>query len=393
MLEHKLRYCSLPELLKEFFIRGKRSLVVSRHARQDDDHFAAHLGLRAQRAESRAFSSAASRTISARARASRTANGSSSRATNTTRRFSTSAASSSITCRKSRSSTTSSSITRTFSRTSPRSRHPSAHFIHLSRATACCSPTATTRTSRRCSNVTHCPVKRFGLGEDNAVRAFNLQLGPTAQRVRDSQFQVSPRTWSGELNVRNALAVVAARQALRAEEQANPVRVRHVQRHQAPHGSARHRGRRDGRGRFRPSSDGHPRNAAGVAAEISRRKKSGPSSSRASTPRAAMFFKQELVDAFARRRRAWWSRRSRGSTIAQPDERLDPATLDAGSQSRRQTRGLSAGRRMPSWITCGRTCSGGDVVCVFSNGGFGGIHGKLLERLGRRYAGAKRSAC
>src|SRR5881394_1116955 len=29
VLEKKLRYCSLPELLKEFFIRGKRSLVVS----------------------------------------------------------------------------------------------------------------------------------------------------------------------------------------------------------------------------------------------------------------------------------------------------------------------------------------------------------------------------
>src|SRR3954468_6881279 len=28
-LEKKLRYCSLPELLKEFFIRGKRSLVVT----------------------------------------------------------------------------------------------------------------------------------------------------------------------------------------------------------------------------------------------------------------------------------------------------------------------------------------------------------------------------
>jgi UDP-N-acetylmuramate: L-alanyl-gamma-D-glutamyl-meso-diaminopimelate ligase len=27
---------------------------------------------------------------------------------------------------------------------------------------------------------------------------------------------------------------------------------------------------------------------------------------------------------------------------------------------------------------------GGDVICVFSNGGFGGIHGKLLERLGKR---------
>src|SRR6476661_6174836 len=29
VLEKKLRYCSLPELLKEFFIRGKRSLVVT----------------------------------------------------------------------------------------------------------------------------------------------------------------------------------------------------------------------------------------------------------------------------------------------------------------------------------------------------------------------------
>src|SRR5258706_15659974 len=29
VLDHKLRYCSLPELLKEFFIRGKRSVVVS----------------------------------------------------------------------------------------------------------------------------------------------------------------------------------------------------------------------------------------------------------------------------------------------------------------------------------------------------------------------------
>ncbi|HKW27692.1 MAG TPA: cyanophycin synthetase [Verrucomicrobiae bacterium] len=31
-----------------------------------------------------------------------------------------------------------------------------------------------------------------------------------------------------------------------------------------------------------------------------------------------------------------------------------------------------------------RGAQGGDIVCVFSNGGFGGIHGKLLERLGRK---------
>src|SRR5215831_1454615 len=29
VLDHKLPYCSLPELLKHFFIRGKRSLMVS----------------------------------------------------------------------------------------------------------------------------------------------------------------------------------------------------------------------------------------------------------------------------------------------------------------------------------------------------------------------------
>jgi UDP-N-acetylmuramate: L-alanyl-gamma-D-glutamyl-meso-diaminopimelate ligase len=27
---------------------------------------------------------------------------------------------------------------------------------------------------------------------------------------------------------------------------------------------------------------------------------------------------------------------------------------------------------------------GGDIICVFSNGGFDGIHGKLLARLGRK---------
>jgi UDP-N-acetylmuramate: L-alanyl-gamma-D-glutamyl-meso-diaminopimelate ligase len=30
-----------------------------------------------------------------------------------------------------------------------------------------------------------------------------------------------------------------------------------------------------------------------------------------------------------------------------------------------------------------KAVQGGDVVCVFSNGGFGGIHEKLLKRLGK----------
>ena len=31
-----------------------------------------------------------------------------------------------------------------------------------------------------------------------------------------------------------------------------------------------------------------------------------------------------------------------------------------------------------------KNIQGGDILCVFSNGGFGGIHGKLLDRLSQR---------
>src|SRR5258708_24032392 len=57
-------------------------------------------------------------------------------------------------------------------------------------------------------NVTHCPVKRFGLGDDNAVRAFNLRYGPTATEFEIPSFKFHTNLL-GELNVRNALGVVA----------------------------------------------------------------------------------------------------------------------------------------------------------------------------------------
>src|SRR2546421_730019 len=57
-------------------------------------------------------------------------------------------------------------------------------------------------------NITHCPIKRFGLGEDNSVRAFNLRMGPTATEFEIPSFKFHLNL-VGELNVRNALAVVA----------------------------------------------------------------------------------------------------------------------------------------------------------------------------------------
>ena len=56
--------------------------------------------------------------------------------------------------------------------------------------------------------MTHCPVKRFGLGEGNAVQAFNIRYGPTATEFEIPSFKFHTNL-VGEFNVRNALAVVA----------------------------------------------------------------------------------------------------------------------------------------------------------------------------------------
>ncbi len=58
-------------------------------------------------------------------------------------------------------------------------------------------------------NVTHCPVKQFGLGEHNSVRGFQLHFGPTATEFEIPSFKFHLNL-VGELNVRNALAVIGA---------------------------------------------------------------------------------------------------------------------------------------------------------------------------------------
>src|ERR1700722_4997733 len=57
-------------------------------------------------------------------------------------------------------------------------------------------------------DVTHCPVKRFGLGEGNAWRAYNLVLAPAVTEFETPSFKFRINML-GELNARNALGVVA----------------------------------------------------------------------------------------------------------------------------------------------------------------------------------------
>ena len=92
-------------------------------------------------------------------------------------------------------------------------------------------------------------------------------------------------------------------------------------------------------------------------------------------------FQAELVSAFADADAVVVAQVARLELLT-PQERLDPARLMQDL--------LASGKPadyLPDVETIlahvAKNAQGGDVICVFSNGGFGGIHGKLLERLGR----------
>ena len=93
-------------------------------------------------------------------------------------------------------------------------------------------------------------------------------------------------------------------------------------------------------------------------------------------------FQTELVDAFAQANAVIIFEVAR-LELLQPEERLDPERL---------MRDLAATGKAAADLPdvdaivehVKQQVQGGDVVCVFSNGGFGGIHEKLLRRLASR---------
>jgi UDP-N-acetylmuramate: L-alanyl-gamma-D-glutamyl-meso-diaminopimelate ligase len=93
-------------------------------------------------------------------------------------------------------------------------------------------------------------------------------------------------------------------------------------------------------------------------------------------------FQNELANAFADADAIVISEIARLEQIS-ADERLNPEQL---------MRDLSSAKKNAAYLPdvdsivahVSKNVSGGDVICVFSNGGFGGIHGKLLERLGKK---------
>jgi len=229
-------------------------------------------------------------------------------------------------------------------------------------------------------NVTHCPVKRFGLGGENAVRAFNLRFGSTASEFEIPSFKFHLNL-VGELNVRNALAVVAAAKHCglsNKQIQSAFDTFKGIRRRMEERGIA---------GGVTVVDDfGHHPTAIRETLRALRIKY--PSQKiwavfepRSNTTRRNVF-QQELVDAF---------RDADGVVVAQvarlellkPEERLDPAKLMADlKMSGKPSAYLPDADAIVAYLV--KNAEGGDVICVFSNGGFGGIHGKLLARLARR---------
>jgi len=92
-------------------------------------------------------------------------------------------------------------------------------------------------------------------------------------------------------------------------------------------------------------------------------------------------FQAELAGAFAEADAVVIAQVDRLELLA-PEERLDPERLmrdlrDAGKEAVYLPDADAIAAHVVQQV------QGGEVVIVFSNGGFGGLHGKLLARLGR----------
>ena len=228
-------------------------------------------------------------------------------------------------------------------------------------------------------DVTHCPVKRYGLGEGNAVQAFNIRYGPTATEFEIPSFKFHINL-VGELNVRNALAVVACAKhcGLKNHQiQSAFDTFKGIKRRMEVRGIA---------GGVTVVDDfGHHPTAIretlrALRIKYPHQKLWAVFEPRTNTTRRNIF-QTELADSFADADAVVVSQIARLELLA-PEERLDPQRL----LSELQRAGKNAAY-LPDVDAIvqhvARNAQGGEVVVVFSNGGFGGIHAKLLERLGR----------
>src|SRR5882672_10056158 len=222
-------------------------------------------------------------------------------------------------------------------------------------------------------DVTHCPVKKFGLGGDFAVYAFNIRYGPTATEFEIPSFKFHLNL-VGELNVRNALAVVAcAKHCGLSNKQIQSAfdTFKGIKRRMEVRGIA---------GGVTVVDDfGHHPTAIretlrALRIKYPHQKIWAVFEPRSNTTRRNVF-QAELAAAFADADAVVVAQVARLELLS-PSERLDPARLMQDLKTAgKEAAYLPDVEAIVAHVAKG--AQGGEVVCIFSNGGFGGIHSKL----------------
>lgn len=224
--------------------------------------------------------------------------------------------------------------------------------------------------------IKHCPVKKFGFAPANDIQAKGLKLcGEKSEFMVDDAVFRSPLI--GELNVRNTLAVVACARHCGfsdAEIQSAFDTFKGVKRRMEVRGVS---------GEVTVIDDfGHHPTAIRETIHALRVRFPGKRlwavfEPRSNTTRRSIF-QQELTDALNLADGIAIAQVARLELLA-PEERLDPEKL---------IRSLKEGGKQAFYLPTadaivdqlGGLVRRDEVVCVFSNGGFGGIHDKLLAR-------------
>ena len=222
--------------------------------------------------------------------------------------------------------------------------------------------------------VKHCPVKQFGMGAGNRYRAEDLKLTAEGSEftVHGARFKVP---MIGELNVRNALAVVGCARHCGlsdAQIQSAFATFQGIKRRQEVRGEAH--------GITVIDDFGHHPTAIRETLRALRHRFAGRRlwavfEPRSNTTRRKVF-QSELASALAEADCVVVAQVARLEQLP-VDERLDPEQLMRDIRAAGRPAAYLA--EVDAMVTHIRSeALPGDVVCVFSNGGFGGIHAKLL---------------
>ena len=226
--------------------------------------------------------------------------------------------------------------------------------------------------------IKHCPIRRFGFGATSDARATDLKLAGT-----DSEFRLGSTTFRspmiGELNVRNALAVAAcARHCGFTDQQIQSAfdTFKGVKRRMEVRGVSGGVTVIDDFGHH-PTAIRETMHALRVRFPAQR--VWAIFEPRSNTTRRAVF-QQELTDALNLADGIAVAQVARLELLA-PEDRLNPEQLiESLKSSGKPAFYLPTADDIVNEL--GSHVRPGEVVCVFSNGGFGGIHDKLLQRFG-----------